>query len=237
MIRLDKLLASRGYSSRSRVRDLIKDERVRINGELAARSDQKVDPKLVTIDGEELDPDTGMILVLNKPKGYICSHDDSGQMIYDLLPDRFSLRNPKLASVGRLDKDSRGLLLLTDDGQLIHKLTSPKHEVEKVYKVKLRDELRGDEAQVFGSGTLMIEDDNRPLKPAKFSKNSDGTALVTITEGRYHQVRLMFSALGNEVVDLQRIRIGELELGDLEEGEWRFLEPEEFGLLGIGGSL
>ena len=227
MIRLDKLLSSRGYCSRSGVKKLIKDGRILISGEPAKKSDQKVNPEEVQFDGENLDPGTGLILMLYKPSGLICSRDEPGSLVYEILPERFNSRNPKLVCVGRLDKDSSGLLLFTDDGDLVHKFTSPKHAIKKVYEVTLRDPLKGNEEEVFSSGTLMLRSEETPLMPAEMEIVDSKKVILTITEGRYHQIRRMFAALENEVLELKRIKIGTLTLDGLEEGEWRVVERSE----------
>lgn len=216
--RLDKLLANLGYGSRQDVRAMIKDGRVtEENGE-------------VRVDGEPLDPPQGLVLMLNKPEGYTCSTSDPGRIVYELLPPRFMRRNPVVAPVGRLDRDSTGLLLLTDDGALSHRLTSPKRHVPKTYEVTLARPLTGEEGAVFASGTLMLRSETTPLAPAELVVTGPASARVTITEGRYHQVKRMFAAVGNHVEGLHRAAIGGLELGDLPEGEWRPLRPEEVAL-------
>jgi 16S rRNA pseudouridine516 synthase len=147
--------------------------------------------------------------------------------VYELLPPRFPERSPVMAPVGRLDRDTSGLLLVTDDGQLNHRITSPKRHLAKTYEAELASDLRGDEGERFASGTLMLEGETEPLAPAALEVTSPRRARVTITEGRYHQVRRMFGAMGNHVVALHRTSIGGLELGDLASGAWRVLTPAE----------
>lgn len=221
MIRLDRLLSSRGYCSRSEASKFIKDGRILIAGEQPKNSSMRVDPDLVTFDGEKLDPGEGLLFMMNKPLGYVCSHKELAPLVFELLPQRYNNRNPKVVSIGRLDKDTTGLLLLTDDGALVHRLTNPKKKVEKVYEVVLDRELNGTEGEVFASGTLLLEGEEFPLSPAKLEVTSPTTARITIIEGRYHQVRRMFAAVGNHVNELKRIRIGNLELGDLELGQYK----------------
>lgn len=227
MIRLDKLLSNRGYCSRRDVRELIRVGLILVDGERPRGADVRVEPGSVTFDGEPLDPGEGLVLLLHKPKGYSCSRKELGQVVFELLPERYSRRSPVLSTVGRLDKDTTGLLLLTDDGALLHRLTSPKHKVPKVYLVQLAEDLRGDEAELFASGTLMLEDEDTPLQPAQLRTLSPRSAELTIHEGRYHQVKRMFEATGNQVLELHRARFGNLDLGDLPEGEFRILEPTE----------
>lgn len=227
MIRLDRLLSNRGYCSRSEVKSLIRSGYVLVNGAAPKSADLSVDPEQVTFEGEALDPGEGLMLLMHKPAGYTCSRKELGEVIYDLLPERYSRRNPPLSSVGRLDKDTTGLLLITDDGELLHKLTSPKYKVAKMYEVELEGDLRGDEATVFASGTLMLEDEDEPLEPAELTVRGARSASLSITEGRYHQVKRMFEAVGNKVTKLHRSKIGELCLDGLPEGEYRLLEPGE----------
>ena len=227
LIRLDRLLSSRGYCTRSHARNFLKDVDVRERDVRITRDDQKVDGDAITIDGEPADPGT-ITAMLHKPVGVICSHDEGeGPLVYDLLPDRWMQRNPVVTTVGRLDKETSGLLLITDDGALVHRLTSPKKHVAKTYLATLDRPLRGDEAAVFASGTLTLRDDPKPLLPATLTIVDDRTARLSIVEGRYHQVRRMFAAVNNRVVTLHRESIGALTLVDLAPGEWRTLSPTD----------
>ncbi|RYH13039.1 MAG: pseudouridine synthase, partial [Alphaproteobacteria bacterium] len=149
---------------------------------------------------------------------------EAGRRIYDLLPPRWRVRDPALSSVGRLDKDTSGLLLITDDGDFLHRVISPKRHVPKSYIATLDRPLSGEEGAVFASGTLMLEGEEKPLLPAILEPLSDTKARLIIEEGRYHQVRRMFAAVGNHVVELHRDRIGGLTLpDDLEPGAFRVL--------------
>ena len=186
-------------------------------------ADDVVPHEAVRVDGEPLDPPQGLLLALNKPTGVTCSNKDAGRVVYDLLPPRFRLRNPALSTVGRLDRDTSGLLLLTDDGQLLHRIIAPKSSVPKVYRATLAQDLRGDEAALFASGTLMLDGEKAPLLPAGLEPIDARNARLTLHEGRYHQARRMFAAVGNHVVALHRERIGGLALDGLPEGEWRIL--------------
>jgi 16S rRNA pseudouridine516 synthase len=181
----------------------------------------------VRVDGEPLDPAPGMLLLLHKPAGITCSTKDKGRLVHDLLPPRFRLRNPQLSTVGRLDRDTTGLLLMTDDGALLHRITSPKSKLPKVYEATLAADLRGDEAARFASGTLLLEDDDTPLLPAPLEVLGPRRARVTLHEGRYHQVRRMFAAVGHHVEALHRSAIGGLDLGALAPGEWRLLDEAD----------
>ncbi len=225
-MKLVKLLANLGYGSRKEVQRLVKsgavtDEAGNVLEDLPSHGE-------ILFRGEPLDPRFPLTIMLNKPDGHTCSTDDPGSTIYDLLPERFALRNPGLNPVGRLDKDTTGLLLMTDDGKLLHKIIHPKSSCLKVYRATLDRPLEGHEGELFGSGTLMLNAEGRPLLPAGFEALGEREALVTLHEGRYHQVRRMFAAAGNHVLDLRRISIGGLELPeDLEEGGWRLLTGEE----------
>ncbi|HEY1141832.1 MAG TPA: 16S rRNA pseudouridine(516) synthase, partial [Lysobacter sp.] len=190
-------------------------------------ADDQVAHADIRIEGEALDPPAGLLILLNKPVGYTCSTKDPGRIVYDLLPPRFRLRSPVLSTVGRLDRDTSGLLLMTDDGALLHRIVSPKTHLPKVYEAELASDLRGDEAAIFASGTLLLETETAPLAPAHLEVVAPRKARLTLTEGRYHQVRRMFAAVGNHVVALHRSRIGGLGLDDLPSGQWRALDETD----------
>lgn len=230
-LRLSRWLAQLGYVESRREAELFIDEcHMEIDGNPVSRGDVKCVPAQVTIDGEPMDA-ARLVILLNKPTGYVCSHEDSGLRVYDLLPERYRFRQPKLITVGRLDKDTTGLLLLTDDGTLAHKLTHPRHHVPKVYEVTLEQPLKGSEAEVFAKGTLMLEGETTPLQPAEMEALGDKHARLTLHEGRYHQVKRMFASTGNHVTALHRAQQGGLTLGDLAEGDWRLLDAEDEALL------
>jgi 16S rRNA pseudouridine516 synthase len=226
-----KLLANLGYGSRKEVDAMFERGRVTDANGRALAADEEIDAQQIRVDGEELDPLPGLVLMLHKPVGYTCSTSDPGQIVYDLLPPRFRLRQPILSSVGRLDRDTSGLLLMTDDGALLHRIVSPKTEIAKVYEVTLARPLRGDEPAAFASGTLMLRSEETPLAPAVMEILNERRARLTISEGRYHQVRRMFAALGNHVEALHRSRIGGLTLGDLAAGQWRVLDVAQIRLV------
>ena len=174
--------------------------------------------------------------MLHKPAGYTCSTRDKGRTVYELLPARFARRDPGLSTVGRLDRDTTGLLLLTDDGGLLHRIVSPKSKLPKVYQATLAGDLRGDEAALFASGSLLLESETTPLLPAQLQVLGPRQAQLTLHEGRYHQVRRMFAAVGNHVEALHRPRVGGLELGGLAPGQWRALDASDLGrLFNTGG--
>ena len=226
-MKLVKLLANLGYGSRKDVTRLIK------NGWLTRRDgstvgiDDEAEHGDLLIDDEPLDPAQGVLILLNKPVGYTCSTKDPGRVVYDLLPERFRYRSPTLSTVGRLDRDTSGLLMLTDDGLLLHRIISPKAELPKVYEVELAEDLRGGEAELFASGTLLLESENTPLAPAEMEVIDARHVRLTLVEGRYHQVRRMFAATGNRVLSLHRSRTGNLDLSGLEPGQWRIVPREE----------
>ena len=181
-------------------------------------------------DGEPLDHPEPLLLLVHKPVGLVCSHDErEGPNVYSLLPERWRLRNPPVTSIGRLDKDTSGLLLLTDITPLVHRLTSPRHKVPKVYRATLDRDLPPGLAERFASGTLLLEGEDAPCAPVAFTALGPREAELTLTEGRYHQVRRMFAATGATVLTLHRVRFGDLELGDLAPGQWRELPPNHFG--------
>lgn len=230
-MKLVKLLANLGYGSRKEVTLMLRNGWVnRADGRLLGPSDS-ADHADVRVEDEPLDPAPGMALMLHKPVGYTCSSKDPGRVIYDLLPPRFRLRNPALSSVGRLDRDTSGLLLMTDDGALLHRIVAPKARLEKVYEVTLAEDLRGDEGALFASGALQLESDDTPLAPAQLQVFGPRLARLTLIEGRYHQVRRMFAATGNHVLTLQRLSIGGLGLGELAPGAWRLLGEDDLAVL------
>ena len=183
-------------------------------------------------DGRPLDPPAGVVLILNKPLGMTCSHKEDGALVYDVLPERWRRRDPAISTIGRLDKETSGLLLLTDDGDLLHRVISPKRHVAKVYHATLARPLVGTEAELFEAGGLVLEGEDKPLAPAHLEVISPTEARLSVTEGRYHMVRRMFAAVGNHVEALHRERMGRLELPeDLAPGEWRLATQAEIDSL------
>ncbi|WOS40398.1 pseudouridine synthase [Xanthomonas rydalmerensis] len=230
-MKLVKHLANLGYGSRKQVALMFREGRITdAEGEVLYADDQ-VPHAAIRVDGEPLDPPPGLILALHKPVGYTCSTKDPGRIVYDLLPPRFRLRSPLLSTVGRLDRDTSGLLLMTDDGALLHRIVSPKARLAKVYEATLAEDLRGDEAAQFASGTLMLEGETTPLLPVHLETLGPRQVRVALHEGRYHQVRRMFAAVGNHVTALHRSRIGGFALGDLPPGQWRVLEAADVAVL------
>ncbi len=229
MARLDRLLANLGYGSRREVQALVARGQVVLDGatlkDAGARVPVAADlPQRMTVAGRPVDPPAPLTLMMHKPLDVVCSHREAGRSVYELLPARWRARTPGLSTIGRLDKDTTGLLLITDDGPFLHRVISPRSHVPKRYLATLDRPLEGHEAAAFASGTLMLDGETAPLAPAVLEPLDARRAHLTLTEGRYHQVRRMFAAVGNHVVALHRDRIGGLGLpDDLEPGAWRVL--------------
>ena len=229
-VRLDKLLANLGYGSRREIEQMARAGDITLDGAALTDATQRVAtprdlPSHMLVRGKPVDPPQGVILMLHKPLGVTCSHKEAGELVYDLLPLRWRRREPALSTVGRLDKETSGLLLLTDDGPLLHRIISPRRHVAKRYRATLARPLTGDEAATFAAGTLMLEGEDKPLAPAEFEPISTHEAYLVLHEGRYHQVRRMFAAIGNHVDALHRDKVGGLTLpDDLPAGQWRILD-------------
>lgn len=237
-LRLDRLLANMGYGSRKDIQALVKFGRITLDGQALTDADVHVvvSPDLsarMRVAGERLDPPPGVILVMHKPLGVTCSHKEVGPLVYDLLPRRWRARKPAISTVGRLDKETSGLLLMTDDGALLHKIIAPKSNVTKTYRTTLARPLDGTEANRLASGTLLLDGESKALLPVEMIVDAQASVSepivdVTLSEGRYHQVRRMFAVLGNHVTALHRISIGNLALpSDLEPGQFRTLSSAE----------
>ncbi len=229
MRRLDQLLSSLGYCSRREAAAVVKAGRVKQDGVVLKKAEQKVEAARITLDDEPLEAPEGLLVVLHKPLGYVCTHaDGEGPTIYELLPPRWMGRNPGVTSIGRLDKDTSGLLLITDIGPLVQRYTSPRAEVEKVYEVTVDKPLVPELVEIFAQGTLLLRGEEKPCLPAQLSLTSEFTASLTIQEGRYHQVRRMFASQGRHVTALHRARFGPYVLTDLPPGQWRWVPlPED----------
>lgn len=231
--RVDQLLSSMGYGSRKDMARMAKAGGISLDGGDLLDVSQRIAitpdlPRRMQIDGAALDPVAGLVILLHKPLGMTCSHKEQGPLVYDILPDRWRRRDPAISTIGRLDKQTSGLLLLTDDGALLHRVISPKRHVKKTYRAKLDRPLSGQEAALFAAGKLLLEGEDKPLAPAELEVISDTEALLHVTEGRYHQVRRMFAATGNHVVSLHREALGGLALPEtLAPGQWKLLDAEE----------
>jgi 16S rRNA pseudouridine516 synthase len=231
--RLDAFLAHAGLGSRSDVKKLVRAGRVALDGVVARDPAEDVRGRTVTCDGEPVvPPRTGVVLVMHKPVGVSCSHDPAeSPLVFELLPQEF--RGTPLECVGRLDRDTSGLLLLTDDGALNHRLTAPRKHVLKRYVATFEGRLAGDAEKRFAEG-ILLKNEESPTLPAKLTvlaaptETRPGRAVVELAEGRYHQVRRMLAACGATVVKLVRTRIGGLDLpDDLALGDVRELGEDE----------
>lgn len=235
--RVDKLLSSLGYGSRAEMARLAKAGGITLDAlpllDVSQRIPVTADlPSRMQVDGGALDPVQGVVILLNKPVGMTCSHKEDGLLVYDLLPRRWRQRDPAISTIGRLDKQTSGLLVLTDDGDLLHRVISPKRHVKKTYRARLARPLEGGEGDLFASGQMMLKGEDKPLAPATLEVVSGTDVRLTVTEGRYHQVRRMFAAIGNHVEDLHREGLGGLTLpDDLAPGQWRVLGAAEVGLI------
>lgn len=226
--RLDQLLSNLGYGSRSEVKRLISSGAVTKAGQPLRDPAVRIEPEGICVDGEELEHPGPILVMFHKPAGYVCSRaEDEGATIYEVVPEQWSARNPQVTSIGRLDKDTTGLILLTDELPLIHKFTSPKSKVEKTYEVTVDEIIPRELPAVFAEGSLLLHGESAPCLPAKLEIVSDNLARVTLTEGRYHQVKRMFAACQLTVQKLHRTRFGRLELGSLPCGEWVSVAAED----------
>jgi len=222
-IRLDKFISERTEYSRSQIKELASKGKITVDGMTVKRSDDKIDPDtaVVAVCGQEIKTQRYSYILLNKPQGYVCSTDDKdGETVLKLIPPK--MRKKGLFPAGRLDKDSIGALVLTDDGELAHRMLSPKHHIPKTYIVQLGRKFENNYINKFAEGLTLS--DGETCLPAKVrpSENSDKLAFVELCEGKYHQVKRMFAAVGNHVELLMRISVGSLVL------------PEK---LGIGESM
>ena len=238
MERLDKLLSSTGHWSRKEVKELVKQGRVSVNGVKANKPEDKCDPAQaeVRVDGKLVDCAPFVYLMLHKPAGLLSATEDKKQKtVIDLLPEHLQRRG--LFPVGRLDKDTEGLLVLTDDGAMAHELLSPKKHVDKLYHARVDGKVDASDVEALAQG-LVLEDGLHCL-PAGLEPVGDGSeCLVTLREGKYHQVKRMLAARGKPVTALKRLSMGSLVLDEaLLPGEWRFLTQEETAQLKSGAGL
>lgn len=235
-MRLDKFLCDSTDLSRSQARRVLADGEITVNGEVQLRGTVAVDESdEICWDGERLELIGLRYIMLNKPAGYECVNRASAYpSVMELLDIE---KRDRLHTVGRLDADTTGLLLITDDGQWTHRIISPRHQCDKVYLATLAEPLRDDAEAVFAQG-VVLDGEDKPTLPATLERVDGATARLTIQEGKYHQVKRMFAAVGNRVTQLHRERIGSIALSDdLAPGESRFLTTEEVvSLGGDGGS-
>lgn len=228
-LRLDQLLSRFGYCSRREASGWIQSGAVTdLSGVPLGDPAKRVDPRQVLVEGKPVEFPDGLLIAFHKPAGCACSHNPAeAPLLYDLLPPRWLKRNPAPETIGRLDRDTTGLILLTDDGQLLHRLTSPKHDVEKTYEVTVSEPLPPGLGELFASGALVLRGETKPCLPARLEVTGTHTARLRLREGKYHQVRRMFASQGCPVTALHRSRIGNLKLGDLAPGAWRPVTVEE----------
>ncbi len=236
MERLDKVIANRGVASRREVKALVRQGRVLVDGVPAAAPDMKVaaETAVITVDGMTLGSERHIYLLLHKPAGVLTATEDKRQpTVLDLIPQE--LRRRDLAPVGRLDKDTEGLLLLTDDGELTHRLLSPKYHVDKVYYARVEGVPDEQDAAAFAEGLLL--GDGLQCLPAKLEPLGGGECLVTLREGKFHQVKRMLASRGKPVQYLKRLSMGPLRLEpELAAGQCRLLTEEElFALRNVCG--
>lgn len=232
-MRLDKFLSQQLGISRALIIRELRAKRVTVDGEIVKSGSLKLTPEqVVEFDGNPLHQQVGpRYFMLNKPQGYVCSTDDPDHPTVLYFMDEPVAY--KLHAAGRLDIDTTGLVLMTDDGQWSHRITSPKHHCEKTYLVTLEQPLVEDTAAQFTAG-VQLHNEKNLTKPAQLEKIDDHVVRLTISEGRYHQVKRMFAAVGNRVVELHRERIGEIALDDdLAPGEYRALTTEEIASVSV----
>jgi 16S rRNA pseudouridine516 synthase len=237
-MRLEDILFSQGFGTRRVCAGLIQQGHVQVNGETIVDAGQWFDLEDLRfqVQGQEWPFAAQAYVMLNKPAGTECSQKPSTwPSIYTLLPAPLRQRPQKAAvqgvqAVGRLDQDTTGLLLLTDDGKFIHKMSSPKHHVPKVYGVTTKHPVTSDMVARLLSG-VVLDDDPRPVKAAACEAVGDLHLKLTLTEGKYHQVKRMLAAVGNRVEALHRSQIGGLVLSDLAPGQWRWLSEQDLALL------
>lgn len=230
MERIDKIIASQGQYSRKEVKALIAKRRIAVDGRIVSSSSEKADPMtmLLTVDGKPLEFKRNLYLVLNKPKGYVSATEDREHpTVLELVPQEY--RGRDLFPAGRLDRDTTGLMIITDDGVLAHNILAPKKHVPKRYHVELDIPVTEEMRLGFSEGVML---NDGVCKAADLIKTGEKTAEVTLREGRYHQIKRMFGCFGAEVVELKRFGMGRLTLPeDLAEGECREMSEEELAFL------
>lgn len=230
MERIDKIIASQGQYSRKEVKALIAKGRIAVDGRVVSSSSEKADPLTtqISIDGKSLAFKRNLYLMLHKPKGYVSATEDRDHpTVLDLVPREYRGRN--LFPAGRLDRDTTGLMIITDDGALAHNILAPKKHVPKLYHVELDIPVTEEMRLGFSEGVML---NDGVSKAADLIKTGEKTAEVTLWEGRYHQIKRMFGCFGAEVVELKRLGMGRLTLPeDLAEGECREMSEEELALL------
>ncbi|MBQ7308275.1 MAG: rRNA pseudouridine synthase [Clostridia bacterium] len=227
-MRIDKFFSDLALFSRSQINKVIASNRIKVNGNIVKKSNFNVNENIdiVELDGEIIEYKKFIYCLFYKPSGYVTAVEDKREnTIYELLPDYFIRKN--VMPIGRLDKDTTGLLLLTNDGELCHKLTSPKHNVEKEYTFTLAESINKKDIQLLQEGKIVLKD-GTTLKPCKILMKNEVQGNIIITEGKYHQIKRMFGAVGNKIIQLKRIREGKLLLpNDLKESEYILINKED----------
>lgn len=236
-MRLQVFLSRNGVCSRRKALDLVMGGRVSVNGQQVVEPSTSVDPAQdkICVDGKVVAAKAYMYILFNKPQGCVTTREDrfAEKTVYDLLPAEFR----HLVPVGRLDKDTEGLLLLTNDGDLTHKLTHPRFDIDKTYRIQMTGTLETKDRQALEGGIVIDGRRTAPARIGNVRRMGSGTEFtITIHEGRKRQVRLMVASLGEKVTFLQRIAQGPLRLGDLKSGGWRELTPQEIEALKNGHS-
>ncbi|MDY4022869.1 pseudouridine synthase [Staphylococcus borealis] len=228
-MRLDKFLANMGVGTRSEVKQFLKKGNVTVNDSIEKSPKCHINPEddIVMVNGKQIRFINHIYIMFNKPKGYIsATHDGTNRTVIDLIPEYQHL---DIFPVGRLDKDTEGLLLITNDGQFSHELVSPVKHVSKTYEVISQHTISDDDIEAFKQGITLSDG---PVKPALLKRVNETTSQVTIYEGKYHQVKRMFHAIENEVLELKRLKIANLALDEnLKSGEYKLLSDDELKLL------
>ena len=226
MERIDKIISSQTNYSRKDVKKLILQKKISVNGKVAKKPEQKVNEQQdeIYIDGNKLEIKKYIYLILNKPKGYISATEDrTAKTVLDLVPEKYMRRG--LFPAGRLDKDTTGMMIITDDGEFAHNILAPRKHIEKTYRVQIDIDITEEMKEKFKQGIVLKD---HVCCPATIVVENKNTALITITEGKYHQIKRMFGCFGAKVVRLHRISMGGLQLpSDLREGQCRELTAEE----------
>ncbi|MBL0847105.1 MULTISPECIES: pseudouridine synthase [Mammaliicoccus] len=233
-MRLDKFLANAGIGTRKEVKKFLKKNLVSVNEEIVKKPEMHINPEedVITFDDIPIEYEPVVYLMMNKPAGYIsATEDDEHETVIDIVPEYMHL---DLFPVGRLDKDTEGLLLLTNDGKFSHQLMSPKHKVPKKYYVEVDGHISENATEIFKKGIDLGDFTSSPSELEIIENDESSKAFVTIYEGKFHQVKRMFQSIGCEVTYLKRIQIADLELDELLElGEYRHLMEEDFKLLNL----
>lgn len=228
-MRLDRFLSMNGFASRSGSKKIINQQRVKVNGVITTVNDMQISGNdIITVDDIEVENIPYITLILNKPEGYMCSMiDEKYPSVMHLIPNNYQKR---VRMVGRLDADTTGLLILTDNGVLNSRLANPKYAVEKTYEVTVNHILKEDLIEIFKAGNIDLGRDEFSSS-AKLVIHDDYHASLTIHEGKYHEVKRLFKRFDYEVINLKRVKFGPLELGDIPLGEYRRIDEEEYQAL------